>query len=206
MNLLSPDWLNRSVLAVAPDLLGCTLVRQLPDGTVLCGTIVEVEAYQAGDPACHGYRKKTDRNAVMFEAAGVAYVYLIYGMYHCLNIVTDRAEVPSAVLIRAVRLEVLPPPVLETWQSKRGSVSFKRDRIAAGPGKLCQVLQIDRSLNGVPLHPDQGLWLEGRSPQWQQQADRGEIAVTQTTRIGLTQGVELPWRWYLTGCPAVSRW
>ncbi|MEB3294781.1 MAG: DNA-3-methyladenine glycosylase [Synechococcales bacterium] len=196
-NIISSDWLNRSVLEVAPDLLGCTLVRQLADGQILRGQIVEVEAYQAGDPACHGYRKKTDRNAMMFSAAGVAYVYLIYGLYHCLNIVTDREAFASAVLIRALQLESYPTERLPPKQ--------KFDRLAAGPGKLCQVLEIDRRLNGCQLEPGQGLWLEARSPQWQQDCDRGAIAITQTSRIGITQGVDLLWRWYLQDCAAVSR-
>jgi DNA-3-methyladenine glycosylase len=100
--IVEPNWLARPSTEVAPDLIGCTLVRQLPDGTRLRGMIVETEAYSPDDPACHAYRRRTERNGVMFGPAGRTYVYLIYGIYYCLNIVTDLDEVPSAVLIRAL--------------------------------------------------------------------------------------------------------
>ncbi len=198
--VISTDWLNRSVLIVAPELLGCTLVRQLPDGQQLRGKIVEVEAYQAGDPACHAYRKQTKRNQIMFGAAGYVYVYLIYGIYHCLNFVTDRAEFPSAVLIRALELD---PVTLANIPLK---LNEKLERVAAGPGKLCQAMQIDLALYGTKLEEGQAMWLESRSPAWQADIDTGKIELVQTTRIGLTQGIELPWRWYIKGCQAVSRW
>lgn len=195
---IDADWLSRPAVQVAPDLIGCMLVRQLPDRSLVRGLIVETEAYEPNDPACHAYRRQTARNAVMFGPAGMTYVYLIYGMYHCLNIVTDRAGLPSAVLLRALQLETIPlggdPQQL-----------LKPHRIAAGPGKLCRVLQIDLTLTGLPLQPDRPLWLEHRTPDLQQQLDAGKLSLIQTTRIGLTQGVDLPWRWYLADHPAVSR-
>lgn len=189
--IVEPNWLTRPSTAVSPDLIGCTLVRQFADGTLLRGTIVETEAYGPGDPACHAYRRRTDRNWVMFGPAGRAYVYLIYGIYHCLNIVTDRDEVPSAVLIRALAFESVPSWLLVP-------ASTKPPRLAAGPGKLCKVLQIDRQLNAQHLKPGAPLWLEHRPPQWQPE-------LIQTTRIGLTKGADLPWRWYLKDSPAVSK-
>jgi DNA-3-methyladenine glycosylase len=84
------EWLSRDSASVAPDLIGCTLVRQMSDGTTLRGLIVETEAYGPGDPAMHAYRRPTARNQVMFGSAGMAYVYLIYGTYHCFNITTDQ--------------------------------------------------------------------------------------------------------------------
>jgi DNA-3-methyladenine glycosylase len=198
--VISTDWLDRSVLLVAPELIGCTLVRQLADGQQLRGKIVEVEAYQEGDPACHAYRKQTKRNQIMFGAAGYVYVYLIYGIYHCLNFVTDRAEFPSAVLIRALELDRV------TLASIPLKPTEKLERVAAGPGKLCQAMQIDLALYGTKLASGQPLWLESRSPAWQSEVDTGKIELVQTTRIGLTQGIELPWRWYIKGCQAVSRW
>jgi DNA-3-methyladenine glycosylase len=174
----------------------------MPDGHILRGMIVETEAYAPGDPACHAYRRQTARNRVMFGPAGMTYVYLIYGMYHCLNIVTDREGVPSAVLLRALQLEQVP-----TWVDPKE----RRDRVAAGPGKLCRALQIDLSLTALPLQPGYPLWLEPRSPQFQQQVidQLGEYGLpelfVQTTRIGLTQGKDLPWRWYVRTSPAVSR-
>ena len=194
---ISPDWLNRSVVDVAPDLVGCYLVRRLPNGEVRRAMIVETEAYEAGDPACHAYQRKTERNAPMFGPAGVAYVYLIYGIYHCFNVVTDRDGFASAVLIRALT----PPSLSEDFAA---TLKGKPIKYAAGPGKLCRVMEIDRSLSGLPLTPDSGLWLEPRSPQFQQECAQGQQNLVQTTRIGISKGVEYPWRWYLENSPSVS--
>ncbi len=190
-HIVESNWLARPSTEVAPDLVGCTLVRQMSDGTLVRGTIVETEAYGPDDPACHAYRRRTQRNDVMFGPAGYTYVYLIYGIYYCLNVVTDQDTLPSAVLIRALQLESVP-----SWVEPRDR--SKLDRIAAGPGKLCKVLQIDLSLNAQILQPGQPLWLEHRPPQILP-------SLIQTTRIGLSKGAELPWRWYLKGCPAVSK-
>ncbi len=189
--IVEPNWLARPSTEVAPDLVGCTLIRQLSDGTILRGMIVETEAYGPGDPACHAYRRRTQRNDVMFGPAGRTYVYLIYGLYYCLNIVTDQDAVPSAVLIRALQLESIP-----SWVHQREP--SKSYRIAAGPGKLCNVLQINLSLNAQLLKPGEPLWVEHRRPQFQPD-------LIQTTRIGLTKGADLPWRWYLNNCAAVSK-
>jgi DNA-3-methyladenine glycosylase len=201
--VIPTEWFDRSAVSVAPDLIGCTLVRQLPDGTQLRGLIVETEAYQEGDPACHAYRKQTKRNQIMFGAPGFVYVYLIYGMYHCVNIVTDRVGTPSAVLIRALELT---PETLRTILLKPKQ---KPVRAAAGPGKLCQAMQINLDLYGTKLELGQAMWLEHRvsTPEsvWPANLDLSSIELTQTTRIGLTQGLDLPWRWYLTGCQAVSK-
>jgi DNA-3-methyladenine glycosylase len=202
--VIPTEWFDRSAVSVASDLIGCTLVRQLPDGRQLRGLIVETEAYQEGDPACHAYRKQTKRNQIMFGAAGYVYVYLIYGMYHCVNIVTDRIGAPSAVLIRALELE---PATLNSILLKPKE---KSARVAAGPGKLCLAMQIDLDLYGTW---GQMMWVEHRARDWQAELDNGAIfpvpgaiEIVQTTRIGLTQGVDLPWRWYLKGCRAVSKW
>ncbi len=261
---IAAHWLTRSSLEVAPDLVGCTLVRRLPSGEELRGTIVETEAYTAGDPACHAYRRRTARNAVMFGAAGYSYVYLIYGMYHCFNVVTDLDGVPSAVLIRALQLDspsslVTSPSSLvssplslvsgpsslvagatssididsnahktedkgqttkdkahkaedkgQTTKDKGRRTNDKRqrtthDRLAAGPGKLCRGMQIDTSLSGLQLVPENPLWLEPRSLTTQQAFAQGTYTLVQTTRIGISQGTDLPWRWYLRDCPAVSK-
>lgn len=195
--IVEPDVLARPSTEVAINLLGCTLVRKFPDGQILRGMIVETEAYAPGDPAFHAYRRLTPRNQVLFEPAGRAYIYLIYGIYHCFNIVTDRVGVPSAVLVRALQLETLPVGLDSGVKNPQ--------RIAAGPGKLCRVLQIDRSLNGIVLQPSESLWLEHRRQEFQQQLDNQALTIVQTTRIGLSQGIDLPWRWYLRPCPAVSR-
>lgn len=189
--IVEPNWLSRPSTEVASDLVGCILVRQFSDGSILRGMIVETEAYGPSDPACHAYRRRTPRNQAMFGAAGSVYVYLIYGLYCCLNIVTDQDNVASAVLIRALELESLPSWINPPTRSKSA-------RIAAGPGKLCNVLQIDRSLNAQVLKPGQPLCLEHRPPEFVPQ-------LIQTTRIGLTKGADFPWRWYLSNCPAVSK-
>lgn len=196
-SFVTTDWLSRPATQVAPDLIGCSLVRQFPDGQVLRGLIVETEAYEPGDPACHAYRRQTARNAVMFGAAGMTYVYLIYGIYHCLNVVTDLAGVPSAVLIRALQLETLPE-----WLA---TTTDKPERVAAGPGKLCRALQINLTHTGQLLQPGQPLWLAPRTPAFEAQYQLGQQAFVQTTRIGLTEGIDLPWRWYLANCSAVSK-
>ncbi|MDY6937186.1 MAG: DNA-3-methyladenine glycosylase [Cyanobacteriota bacterium] len=195
---IEPAWFARPATEVAPDAIGCTLVRKTNDGQILRGLIVETEAYEPGDPACHGYRKKSDRNAAMFGPPGMIYVYLIYGMYHCVNLSTDAEGVASAILIRALQLDAVPPAI---DRAKVGKV----DRIAAGPGKLCRVLEIDRSLTGESLTFEGALWCEPRHPKFQEELDAGKQAIVQTTRIGISKGVDLPWRWYLADCAAVSR-
>ena len=110
--IVDPSELVYPSTQVAPQLLGCTLVRQLANGEQIRGLIVETEAYGPDDPACHAYRRRTPRNVAMFSPAGVSYVYLIYGMYCCLNVVTDVEDVPSAVLIRALQLKSLPISIL----------------------------------------------------------------------------------------------
>ena len=137
-------WLARPSTSVAPDLLGCSLVRQFPDGETIRGMIVETEAYGPGDPACHAYRQRTPRNEVMFGPPGMSYIYLIYGMYHCFNVVTDAEGVASGVLIRALQVDVVP-------QEFAAIPEKKRSRLAAGPGKLCKVLDIYRTLSALPL-------------------------------------------------------
>jgi DNA-3-methyladenine glycosylase len=189
--IVKPNWLSRPSTEVSPDLVGCILVRQFNDGSLIRGMIVETEAYGPGDPACHAYRRRTPRNEAMFGLSGRSYVYLIYGIYHCLNIVTDQDQVASAVLIRALQLEFVP-----SWVNP--PTPAKAVRIAAGPGKLCQVLQIDRSLNDQILAPGQPLWLEHRPLDFVPD-------LIQTTRVGLTKGADLPLRWYLNNCPAVSK-
>ncbi len=189
--IVEPNWLSRPSTEVSPDLVGCILVRQFEDGSLLRGMIVETEAYGPQDPACHAYRRRTPRNEAMFGLAGSSYVYLIYGIYYCLNIVTDQEQIASAVLIRALQLEFVP-----NWVD--APTAAKAAKIAAGPGKLCKVLQIDRSLNGQVLAPGQPLWLEHRPLDFVPD-------LVQTTRIGLTKGADLPWRWYLDNCRAVSK-
>ncbi|NET24400.1 DNA-3-methyladenine glycosylase [Okeania sp. SIO1I7] len=196
--IIDNTWLERPSPEVAPDLVGCTLVRRMSNDKIIRSTIVETEAYAPGDPACHAYRSRTPRNAVMFGPPGMSYVYFIYGMYHCLNIVTDADGVPSVVLIRALQLESVPDWLWEYIPKQKSKPKFSR--LAAGPGKLCRLLDIDLSLNGSPLRVGEPIWLEHRTSQFQ-----GDLQIVQTTRIGITKGTELPWRWYLANCDSVSK-
>ncbi len=197
--VLTADWFNRPSPNVAEDLIGCTLVRVV-DGETVRGQIVETEAYESGDPAMYAYETKTAHNEVVHGPAGFVYVYRIYHRYHCFNIVTDRAGFPSTILIRAIDLEARP-----SWIDPNKE---KLPRVAAGPGKMCRTLKIDESLKGVLAHPDSGIWVEARSHLLTTATpslfDTPPV-ITQTTRIGLSKGIDIPWRWYLTDSPAVSR-
>lgn len=160
------------VLAKARDALGMVLVRR-DCGKTLRGRIVEVEAYGGSDdPASHAFRRKTPRNAVMFGPGGLAYVYFVYGMHFCLNIVTGGEGEASAILVRA--LEPLE------------NIGSRTD----GPGRLCAALKIDRQHNGLPLDGD-SLWLErGDSPLPINRIVRGP-------RIGIkpdSPAANWPWR------------
>jgi len=190
--IITAEWCDRPSVQVAPDLIGCTLARQMADGSIIDAVIVETEAYAPADPACHAYRGPSKRNAAMFGPPGHSYVYLIYGLYHCLNVVTEPVGIGSAVLIRALALNTVSPALDPKYTPKP-------HRIAAGPGKLCRTLNIDRQLDGLPYHPDSGLWLAHR------QTPLAATDIVQTTRIGISQAVEKPWRWYLKGSPAVSK-
>ena len=185
---------RRSTTDVAVDLLGKVLVRRL-DGGLLSGMIVETEAYVGPeDLACHASKGRTARTEVMFGPPGRAYVYLIYGMYHCLNAVTGPRGHPAAVLIRAIE----PLEGQELMRRHRGRV--KRDiDLCSGPGKLCQALAIDRALNRSSLS-GRSLWVEDRS------LDPGPIA--RSPRIGVDYAGEYraaPWRYFAVDNPHVSR-
>jgi DNA-3-methyladenine glycosylase len=139
--ILPRSYFNRSTLVVARLLLGKYLVRENGKGRI-AGRIVEVEAYVGPhDLACHASKGRTMRTDVLFGPPGISYVYLIYGMYHCLNVVTEKAEFPAAVLIRALEIDGI---------------------LVDGPGRLCRALDIDRSLNRLDLTAGRHLWFEDR--------------------------------------------
>lgn len=186
-------------LTLAQKLLGCALVSQHPDGQT-AGIIVETEAYLTNDPACHAYRKKSVRNAAMFGPAGTVYVYLIYGIYHCINVVSAAEGVGEAVLIRAIEptegAELME--MRRMSQTKSGKVPvFKRQQLCNGPAKLVQALGISLlDHNGTSLSTGS---LSINSPSLV------DFEMVTTTRIGLTQGVDLPYRFYVKNNPFVSR-
>ena len=188
----SRSFLARSALAVAPDLLGHDLVRVLPDGTLLRARVVETEAYEQDDPASHAYRGPTRRNAVMFGSPGHLYVYLTYGMHHCMNIVTGEAGHACAVLLRAAE----PLEGLEEMAVRRGA-NRARD-LCSGPARWAQAFGVDRGFDGDDVVRGEGIRLErarGVAP------DR----IVAGPRIGVTQGAERPWRFCVAGSPWLSR-
>ena len=182
----------RGALEVAPDLLNKVLAA--PDGRT--GRIVEVEAYRgADDPGSHGFRGPTKRNATMFGPPGHLYVYFTYGMHWCANVVAETDGVAAAVLLRALA----PLAGLDAMYEDRGPAA-RRDRdLCSGPAKLTQALGIDGVLDGADLvTADRGVTIvdDGTPPPQ-------DPAVT--TRIGLTNGADLPWRFHVVGTPDVSR-
>ena len=145
------------------------------------GRIVEVEAYLRDDPASHSFRGETGRNRVMFGPPGHLYVYLIYGMHHCANVVTGRAGDGQAVLLRALE----PLDGIELMRERRHA----RAKLTAGPGTLCQALGIDRSFDGADLCAAGGpigIWDDGTAPP---------LAPRVGPRVGITKGTEVPWRY-----------
>lgn len=155
MPVLPRAFYDRPTLDVARNLLGKTLIRELPDGRVSL-RIVETEAYIGeNDKACHASKGMTARNRVMFGAPGHAYVYLIYGMYNCLNLVTERDGYPAAVLIRAGE----PVEGKDIMASLRPKCRKAND-IASGPGKLCGAMEITRALNGADVCSPGELYIE----------------------------------------------
>ena len=179
--ILSRSYFNRPTVQVARSLIGKYLVRSI-DGRILAGKIVEVEAYVGSqDKACHASKGRTQRTDVMFGSGGVAYVYLIYGMYHCLNVVTEREEFPSAVLIRAIEID---------------------GELIDGPGRLCRALQIDRRLNRVDLTTGESIWFEDRGVL----VARGDVGTH--PRVGVDYAGEWakkPWRFRLRTVTAPTR-
>jgi DNA-3-methyladenine glycosylase len=181
---LSRRFFERSVHAVAPDLIGVTL---LVDG--VGGRIVEVEAYDQEDPASHGFRGQTVRNAVMFGPGGYAYVYRSYGIHWCLNFVCDEPGRAEAVLIRALE----PTHGLDAMRVRRG-VEAERS-LCSGPGKLCQALGIAREHDGLPLDV----------PPFELLARRGTPPIVAAPRIGITRATERMWRYAFEGSRYLSR-
>jgi DNA-3-methyladenine glycosylase len=190
---LRREFYAQPTIQVAQQLLGKSLVRVHPQG-VTSGIILETEAYVGlEDKASHASRGQTRRNTVMFGPAGFAYVYIIYGLHHCLNVVTEPDTYPAAVLLRALQ----PDEGVELMQTRRRKQDLRL--LANGPGNLCQALAIERSCNGLDLCGDI-LFIEdhGYSP--------AEIMVT--TRVGVDYAGDwknMPWRFYIAGHPGVSK-
>jgi DNA-3-methyladenine glycosylase len=187
---LGRSFFARYTPTVAKALLGCVLVRVI-EGERLSGRIVETEAYRGTrDPASHAFRGLTGRNRVMFGEAGHSYVYFTYGNHWMLNVTTEREGIPGAVLIRAIE----PIEGVETMKSRRGLSSMTE--LASGPGKLTKALGIDRTLNGEDLVASRRLYVV-----------TGEKVgpVGTSSRVGITEGAEHLWRFFVNGSPFVSK-
>jgi DNA-3-methyladenine glycosylase len=179
--IFDADFFARDVQIVARELIG---VVMLVNGSG--GRIVETEAYAPNDPASHSFVGPTPRNAVMFGPPRRAYVYRIYGIHHCLNFTTGAG---SAVLIRAIE----PTAGIEHMVERRGATDLRR--LCAGPGMLCQALDVDRRLDGAPLD----------APPFHLSAAAVPLSVTVGPRIGISKGAEMPWRFGLAGSRFLSR-
>ncbi|NOX36824.1 MAG: DNA-3-methyladenine glycosylase [Calditrichaeota bacterium] len=189
---LPRSFFARPTLTVAQGLLGHLLVRTY-QSHLLVGRIVETEAYIGkDDPACHAARGRTPRNAVMFGPPGYSYIYFIYGKHYCLNVVTEPEGFPAAVLIRALE----PVEGIEWMQQLRSGVP--REQLTNGPGKLCQALALDHQLNGIDMCRVGPLYIVPGTAVAREQ-------IVQLSRIGIKQGTEHPWRFYVKGNPFVSR-
>ena len=187
MPVLKQSFFDRDTLTVARELIGQKLVRQFND-VIVSGMIVEVEAYIGqNDSACHASKGKTPRNIVMFGPAGIAYVYLVYGMHYMLNIVTESIDSPCAVLLRAIK------PIDGQDQMERLRMKNGKD-MTNGPAKLCRAMAIDKTLNGWDVTRGEKLWLEAYRTYPDKSICRGP-------RIGINYAKlkdrQAPWRFWL---------
>lgn len=182
--MLERGFFARSVHEVAPELLGATL---LVDG--VGGPIVEVEAYDATDPAAHGFRGRTERNASMFGPPGHAYVYRSYGIHWCLNLVCEEEGSAAAVLVRALE----PAHGVDLMRVRRGLDEARL--LAAGPGRLCQALGVTREHDALPLD----------EPPFELLPSAESVPVVAGPRIGISVATELPWRYGVEGSRYLSR-
>ena len=184
---LANDFFSRSALKVAPDLIGCEIVC---DG--VGGVIVETESYRENDPACHAYNGRTERNSVLFGAPGSVYVYLSYGVHNLLNFVAEEDGKAAAVLIRALQ----PTVSVERMVARRAL--NEETQLCSGPGKLTEALGITLKDNGsmvsegrLTVHSRSGKWVGPR--------------IESDSRIGISEGTDLPWRFYASGNKHVSK-
>lgn len=200
---------QHDTLTLSQLLLGCELVHETPDG-LTAGVIVETEGYIVGDPACHAYRRETTRNAAMFGPAGTLYVYQIYNHYNCINVVTQPQGIGEAVLIRALE----PTQGIDLMAQRRNEAfktGFERYRnnvvdpstadgfwnLCNGPGKLVISLGISRTSDNFSSLVTGSIYIRPRLLT--------DFEQVTTTRIGITQGVDLPYRYYIKGNRFVSK-
>lgn len=193
---LGKEFYIQDTLTVARELLGKRLVC-FKDGVKLSGMITETEGYiGAVDKAAHSFRGMTPRNKTMWEEGGILYVYLIYGMYYCLNVVTENIGTPAAVLIRAVE----PLESIDTMRFLCKNKDIKLQNLTSGPGKLCRAFGIDKTYNGIDLFNSQVYITQYRN------IVNAEIAVTPRINVDYAQeAADYPWRFFIKGNSFVSR-
>ncbi len=184
----------RDTVRVAEDLLGCFLLRNLHGGQKLVGRIVETEAYLGiKDPSCHSFKGlRTKRTKTMYLPGGYSYIYFTYGMYHCFNVVTAKAEEPEAVLIRAVQ------PLKGLLKMQNNRQQEKIEKLCSGPGKLCQAFNITKSLNAKILFQKGELYISKGEKERNVETD---------CRVGLPQHKDSSFwflRFYVKNSPFVS--
>jgi DNA-3-methyladenine glycosylase len=195
---LTLDFYRRDTIDVARELLGCVLVHRVSSKLVLSGVIVETEAYLGvEDPAAHSFGgRQTPRTSVMFGRGGTSYIYFIYGMYFCFNVVTMDEGVPEAVLVRAVS------PLLGVEEMHASRPGLKDFELANGPGKLCRALRLGREQNARNLCNDPALWIEEGAEIAR------EFSIVEGPRIGVDyagDATEWPLRFGISGHPALSK-
>lgn len=195
--ILDIDFYKQDALTVARELIGKKLLRKIGDKKII-SKIVETEAYLGPeDKASHAYNnKRTKRTETMFKEGGVAYIYLIYGMYYCLNVVTATKGKPEAVLIRAIE----PLSGLEIVKENRQIKSEREEDLTNGPGKLCQALAVDEKLDGVKLIDKNSLYIT--------EANKADFEVAKAKRVNIDYAEEYKdklWRFYLKGSSFLSK-
>ena len=201
--IIIKDFYNRSALDVAQDLLGKVLVREV-DGKILKGKIVETEAYIGSiDKACHAYNgRRTKRTEILYEDPGVSYIYFIYGLYHCFNVVTNKKDVAEAVLIRAIE------PINELDYISNIRYNKKYDELTKaqsknltnGPSKLCLAYLLNKDLNAVKLYEKGAVYITDDNNE--------DFEIVASKRIGIDYAEEAKdflWRFYIKGNIYVSK-
>lgn len=195
--ILPASFYKQPTVDLARNLLGMTLLHQTPEG-LTAGRIVETEAYLHNDPACHASRGQTPRTRVMFGHPGHAYVYFIYGMYHCFNVVSGKKGVGEAVLIRALEpLEGIPLMEVRRMARQKVKKKFPIHQLCNGPSKLVMAMGINAVHNGLSLR-ESALTIVSSPP-----IHSAEIVTT--TRIGINVAADLPLRFYEKGNHCVSK-
>jgi len=179
--ILNRDFFSRHSSIVAPELIGCLIVRVNDGKKIQEGIIVETEAYSQEEEACHGFNKRTKTNQTLFGEPGLFYVYRSYGIHYCLNLVTDKNNFASGVLIRSL------------------FIPQEEERVASGPGLLTKKFQIDTKLNSLKSYNNNLLKIFNRNINIKSEE------LIQTTRIGISKALDLKWRWYLKRSRSVSK-